>query len=226
MIPRRWYSHAATSPRYDKFHLKVKQYITFSILNSYEFPAGPLLSVFFFFFLEESLLSSLWVALKNPRNGFWKASLAAVPALLESLFIKVYNFNLLTVPVCNSPAPVCKVCESATQRIFQNRLHTSISWGEMEVMSAWKHQWTIKCPLSTPSTALAGYQEEAQQWVPSVVLRNAWGIQFAATMVCMLMWNQHGMSCVHSCFINRSPLTTVELVGLSSGKTSADPDSK
>lgn len=94
----------------------------------------------------------------------------------------------------------------------------------MEVISAWKHQWTIKfpCPLSTPSTALAGYQQEAQQWMPSVVLRNdsyrLWGIQFAATMVCMVMWNQHGMSCVHSCFINRSPLTTMELAGLWVGK--------
>lgn len=66
---------------------------------------------------------------------------------LESLFINVYCCCLLL-----SATTIWKVCESAVEPILENRLHTSISWGEIKVISVWKHQWTIKFPrpLSTP----------------------------------------------------------------------------
>lgn len=139
---------------------------------------------------------------------------------LESLFINVYRCCLLL------SATIWKVCESAVERILENRLHTSISWGEIKVISAWKHQWTIKFPRPLSTLNCTGWLPRGGTTMDAICCcTQECFLQTLRDPVCIPAGIHVDVEsifiprirCVCSCFANKTSLTTVEPAPSSTG---------
>lgn len=157
-FPSQWSSHADPSLLHDKFQPKFKP---FHIFHLGHLRISSCTSFEGFLFVSEKV----WRVRSQPG---WSPS-----PFLESLFINVYYCMWISRGADLRKSPPC------LHRLRWNQ-------GKISLKTSMDHQLPTSTIYTSP--ALAGYQEEAQQWMPSAVaLRNAFyklrGLQFASLLV-------------------------------------------